>query len=142
MGAHVGPASRPEIGWHEVALTPEGAADPVLGALPERFDAFQWHSYAFEVPRGGELLAESPVCAQAFRLGPSAWAVQFHPEVTRDMLELWRSGSEGSAPPIALEPIGRWNELGGRLAHAFFDQVVGYTGRPGFRRDHSCQEPA
>jgi GMP synthase (glutamine-hydrolysing) len=125
MGAHVGPASRPEIGWHEVVLTREGTDDPVLGALPERFDAFQWHSYAFDVPEGGELLAESPVCAQAFRLGPSAWAVQFHPEVTREILEAWRSGSEGTAPPISLEPIGVWNELGRRLAIAFFDQAAG-----------------
>jgi GMP synthase (glutamine-hydrolysing) len=125
MGAHVGPASRPEIGWHEVALTPAGAKDPVLGALPERFDALQWHSYAFQVPEGAELLAENPVCAQAFSVGPSAWAVQFHPEVTQDMLERWRSGSEGIAPPISLEPIGQWNQLGRRLAHAFFDQLAG-----------------
>ena len=124
-GAAVGPASRPEIGWFEVELTQAGASDPVLGAIPGRFEAFEWHSYAFEVPQGGELLAESPVCAQAFRVGAGAWAVQFHPEVTREMLELWRSGSEGSAPPISLEPVGRWNELGRRLANAFFDQAGG-----------------
>src|SRR6187549_1531185 len=41
-GGHVGPASRPEIGWFEVELTPEGAADPVAGALPGRFEAFEW----------------------------------------------------------------------------------------------------
>src|SRR5262245_6116383 len=39
MGARVGPAPRPEIGWHKVELTAAGAADPVLGVLPERFDA-------------------------------------------------------------------------------------------------------
>src|SRR6188474_1064890 len=27
-GAHVGPAARPEIGWFEIELTPEGASDP------------------------------------------------------------------------------------------------------------------
>ncbi len=59
-GAHVGPASRPEIGWFEIELTPEGASDPVVGALPERFEAFEWHSYAFDVPPGGVLLAETP----------------------------------------------------------------------------------
>ena len=120
-GAHVGPASRPEIGWFEIELTPAGKADPVLGALPERFEAFQWHSYAFEVPTDGVLLAENPVCAQGFRVGETAWGVQFHPEVTREMLEAWRAKSEGSAPPISLEPIERWNALGHRLATAFFD---------------------
>ena len=122
-GAHVGPASRPEIGWFEIELTPEGEADPVLGALPERFAAFEWHSYAFEVPPEGVLLARNAVCAQGFKVGEAAWGVQFHPEVTREMLEVWRAQSEGSAPPVALEPIGRWNELGRRLANAFFDSA-------------------
>jgi GMP synthase (glutamine-hydrolysing) len=120
-GAHVGPSSRPEIGWFEVELTPEGAADPVLGALPERFEAFEWHSYAFEVPPDGVLLARNAVCAQGFKVGEAAWGVQFHPEVTQEMLEAWRAQSEGTAPPIALEPIGPWNDLGRRLATAFFD---------------------
>jgi len=122
-GAHVGPAPLPEIGWFEVELTPAGKADPVLGALPDRFEAFQWHSYAFEIPTDGVLLAENQVCAQGFRLGEAAWGVQFHPEVTREMLEAWRAGSDGSAPPVDLEPVSRWNELGRTLAHAFFDQA-------------------
>ena len=122
-GAHVGPASRPEIGWFDVELTPEGRADPVIGALPGRFEAFEWHSYEFDVPPNGILLARNPVCAQAFKIGERAWGVQFHPEVTPEMLEAWRTASDGSAPPIALEPIDRWNELGRTLAHAFFDQV-------------------
>ena len=120
-GAHVGPAHRPEIGWFEIELTPEGAADPVLGALPERFEAFEWHSYAFEPPPNGVLLARNAVCAQGFRVGDAAWGVQFHPEVTTELLNLWRASSEGSAPPVDLEPIGRWNELGRDLANAFFE---------------------
>ena len=120
-GAHVGPAPRPEIGWFDVELTSAGASDPVMGVLPGRFEAFEWHSYAFEVPPGGVLLASSPVCAQAFKVGEAAWGVQFHPEVTLEMLEAWRAGSDGSAPPVPLEPVGRWNELGRALANAFFD---------------------
>lgn len=122
-GAHVGQASRPEIGWFEVELTSEGEADPVVGALPARFEAFEWHSYAFKTPPDGVLLAQNPVCAQAFRVGEAAWGVQFHPEVTREMLEAWRAGADGSAPPIPVDPIGRWNELGRILANAFFDQA-------------------
>jgi GMP synthase (glutamine-hydrolysing) len=124
VGAHVGPASRPEIGWHEVELTPAGAADPVLGALPERFEALQWHSYAFDLPQGAELLARSAVCPQGFRLGERTWAVQFHPEATLEMLKTWRAASEGSAPTVGLEPIELWNELGRRLAGAFLDAAT------------------
>ena len=121
LGAHVGPASRPEIGWQEVELTEAGAGDPVLGALPRRFDALEWHSYAFDIPPGGELLAASTVCPQAFRVGRRIWGVQFHPEATLEMVEGWRRKSEGTAPPVDLEPIHLWNELGRDLANAFFD---------------------
>src|SRR5262245_28612 len=42
-GAGVGPAVEPELGWLAVELTPAGRGDPVLGVLPPRFEAFQWH---------------------------------------------------------------------------------------------------
>ena len=65
-------AAEPEIGWREVTLEPAAADDPLLGALPERFDSFQWHSYEALPPAGATLLARSAVCAQAYRLdGPS-----------------------------------------------------------------------
>ena len=48
-GASVRPLQGgPEIGWHDVELTGAGLADPVLGALPGRFPAFQWHHYTYE----------------------------------------------------------------------------------------------
>src|SRR5947207_7198506 len=56
-GADVHRAREPEIGWFEVRREPPGAADRVLGALPERFTAFQWHSYAFAPPAGATVLA-------------------------------------------------------------------------------------
>ena len=52
-----------EVGWLEVELTDAGRADPVLSALPERVDAFQWHSYTFALPEGANELATSPVGA-------------------------------------------------------------------------------
>ena len=50
----VRPASAPEIGWLDVSLTPAGATDPVLGALPSRATVFQWHHYTFDIPHGGD----------------------------------------------------------------------------------------
>jgi GMP synthase-like glutamine amidotransferase len=73
LGAEVGPASRPEVGWLEVETL---AADVVA---PGRW--LQWHGDAFTLPPGGELLARSTVGVQAFRRGPHL-GVQFHPEVT------------------------------------------------------------
>lgn len=81
-GARPRRASRPEIGWHQVELTPEGEGDPLLGPLAPSFEAFQWHSYEFPLPPGAVPLAQSEVCLQACRLGERAWALQFHPEVS------------------------------------------------------------
>jgi GMP synthase-like glutamine amidotransferase len=123
-GAVVGPAVRPEIGWCEVERT---AGDPVLGVLPCRFSAFQWHFYAFGVPDGGQELARSPVCPQAFRLGQAAWAVQFHPEVTREIVAGWVEAAPEEAPSGLLvetvERIDEWELLGRELCEAFLDEA-------------------
>ena len=46
-----------------------GGDDPVFAELPERFAAFQWHYYTYDVPAGGGRAGGSRVCTQAFRLG-------------------------------------------------------------------------
>jgi GMP synthase (glutamine-hydrolysing) len=76
------------IGAVTMTLTSEGAADPLLGALPPSFDAFLGHKEAVStLPRGAVLLASSPTCpVQAFRLGEHVYATQFHPELDVDGL--------------------------------------------------------
>jgi GMP synthase (glutamine-hydrolysing) len=124
-GAWVGPLPEPEIGWYEVELTEAGAADPVLGALPPRFEALQWHRYTYGMPEGAVELATSPLATQAFRLGEACWGVQFHPEVTQSQLDGWLADLDDPAPdPEALRAeipgkIGRWNDLGRTLCGAF-----------------------
>lgn len=128
-GAWVGRAREPEIGWHEVELTPAAAADPLFARLPRRFLALQWHYYAFAVPTGAVELALSPVCSQAFRLGDLAWAVQFHPEITLAMVEQWlEEPEEVDFDREALrrethERIEEWNALGRELCAGFLGAV-------------------
>jgi GMP synthase (glutamine-hydrolysing) len=121
----VGPSERPEIGWVEVELTDEGRDDPLLGTLPPRFSAFQWHSYTYGVPAGAEELARSEVCTQAFRLGERIWGVQFHPEVTQAQIERWlREDDEEQVDEQALlaetrDRIDEWQSLGRALCAEF-----------------------
>ena len=124
-GSWVGPLAEPEIGWSEVELTADGAADPVLSALPPRFDAFQWHHYGHGLPEGAVALADNATSLQGFRLGESCWGVQFHPEVTEPQLDRW-IGDASDPPPDperlraeTRERIGGWNELGRRLCRSF-----------------------
>ncbi len=131
-------APRPEIGWHRVERTGAGAEDPLIGALPESFEAFQWHSYEMGIS-GGAALARSPVCAQAARFGPAAWAIQFHAEVSeRDALK-WTADyrSDPDAVAIGLDPealaaetrekIGAWNEIGRALCARFLELAAAAT---------------
>jgi GMP synthase (glutamine-hydrolysing) len=90
LGARVYAGPAPEVGVLAVELTAEGRADPVLGSLPPSIDTLQWHGDTFDLPVGAVLLASSPAYAnQAYRVGPVAYAVQFHVEVTEAMGEEW-----------------------------------------------------
>ena len=52
---------------------------------------YQWHDDVFEPPPGARALAGSRLAPnQAFRVdGTDAWGIQFHPETTPDLWELW-----------------------------------------------------
>jgi len=71
------------VGAVRITLTEAGQADPLFGALPVSFDAFTGHKEAISVlPAHAVQLATSAHCpVQAFRIGPSAYATQFHPEL-------------------------------------------------------------
>jgi GMP synthase (glutamine-hydrolysing) len=130
-GAEVGKAPEPEIGWLAIELTEAGLADPVTGTLPPRIEAFQWHHYTFDLPEGAVELAASSVCTQAFRADGRAWGLQFHAEVTRQMIEAW-TAEDGGELPMPVEElladtrrrIGSWNDAGRRLCAAFLEAAV------------------
>lgn len=126
-------AARPEIGWHRVELTAEGREDPLLGALAPGFEAFQWHSYEFPLPPGATALARSEVCLQSCRAGERAWAIQFHPEVSRADALAWIDDyrSDEDAVRIGTNPealraetetkIAAFNQLGRDLCSRWLD---------------------
>lgn len=132
-GAHR--AREPEIGWLEIAVTAEGAEDPLIGPLAPGFEGFEWHSYECGLPVHATVLARTPVCAQAFRIGEAAWGIQFHAEVRAADAEYWIGdyGSDRDAVSIGVDPsalraatmprMGAWNELGRGLCDRFLAVV-------------------
>ncbi len=90
LGGVVTPAARGEKGTTTVTLTDEGVADPLFRGISRTFTTFQWHNDSFTVPPRAVHLAGSHACkGQAFRYGGTAWGLQFHPEVTADMVREW-----------------------------------------------------
>ena len=120
-----------EIGWYEVRLSSAAATDPVLGAMDRRFSALEWHSYETVPPPHATELARSDSCVQAFRIGTSAWGIQFHAEVTAEDLQSWfavyAAARDQTGDRVNVEAILRqtasemtaWNERGRRLCERF-----------------------
>lgn len=131
LGARVERAPTPYGGFYATELTDAGEADPILGVLPQRFDALNANAYAFDIPPGATELAVSGALKQAFRMGDRTWGVQFHPEVRRDQALRWFAKDRGldkSYDELTVEVdagIERWHELGRRLAEAFLAYSTG-----------------
>jgi GMP synthase-like glutamine amidotransferase len=83
-GGSVFPGDRgPEIGWGEVTLSDACRDDELFCDLPGALTVLHWHGDTFALPPGGHRLMSSAAYPnQAFRVGDSAWGVQFHLEVT------------------------------------------------------------
>jgi GMP synthase-like glutamine amidotransferase len=79
-----------EKGSLPVHLTEAGKTDPLFEGVDSSFVTFQWHNDSFAIPAGAVHLAASSACpGQAFRYGTRAWGLQFHPEVTEEIVRDW-----------------------------------------------------
>jgi len=116
------PDGKVEVGYYPIDPTADGH-----GVCDCRFPSqvYQWHREGFDLPNGAVLLAAGKDFeAQAFRYGETAYGLQFHPEVTYDMMCRWalkgadKLGAPGAqAPHLHLEgwhrhdaPIARWTD--------------------------------
>jgi GMP synthase (glutamine-hydrolysing) len=143
-----GPA--PEIGLKSVTPLPAAAQDSFFAAIDESLGpvgrpadehdaspvrAWPVHQYHYDavtkLPADGELLVTGETYQiQGFRVGPAAWGVQYHPEVSTHEFLMWvangqRSGAltEDDATAV-LEPIRAGGEVQARLAAAHADAFL------------------
>jgi GMP synthase-like glutamine amidotransferase len=130
LGGNVSRGEEMEIGWHpleRVSVEPQGW----LENLPIRFEAFHWHADTFSLPSGARhILRSAGFPHQGFTLGDHHLGLQFHLEMTGEMVKQWlvRYGGDlhlGSAWSQSAETI--LNDLDARLArlHRISDLVYG-----------------
>jgi GMP synthase (glutamine-hydrolysing) len=110
---HVGEGKRGEIGYYPLHPTPEADA---LCEAPFPRHVYHWHFDGFDLPAGARRLAGG--CErypnQAFRYGDSVVGLQFHPEVTYQMMCRWTVrgahclNAEGARP--AHEHLDGWRQ--------------------------------
>lgn len=124
-----GDAGAPENGSTPVTIRAEAADDPLFQGLPGVVPAIEHHVDAITaLPPDAVWLAETERCPyQAFRVGPRAWGVQFHPETTPDRIPHWnaeRMREQGFDPEqvhrqaVADEPVSTpvWRGVAHRFA--------------------------
>jgi GMP synthase-like glutamine amidotransferase len=130
LGARVYRNPVPEIGWFDVRRTTAADGDAVFESFRPAEAVFHWHGDTFDLPAGAEWLAYSDACRhQAFRYGSNVYAMQFHLEVTPEMIAGWCREDEncgdvreldGPIDPehnaarlatLAEQAFGRWCDL-------------------------------
>jgi GMP synthase (glutamine-hydrolysing) len=140
-GAEVGKSGSPEVGWYEVEMAPEAAADPLFGALgpqPEviqyHYDTFKWETSNPEVT----ILGTANGMNQAFRVGKNAWGTQFHIEMNLPTMLGWiasypRAFEKAGNVPAEQVELTRQNwrlhqQRSVALGRAFAEQVKAFNG--------------
>lgn len=134
LGARVSPHGEGEceIGYYPLRPTELGSS---MLAWPSH--VYHWHSEGFDLPAGADLLATGATFPnQAFRYGDSAYGLQFHPEVTREMMCRWTTKGahhltrRGAQPGDAhLEGWGRYDSAVCRWLDGFLDTWLGKAAR-------------
>ena len=109
LGGDVHRNPEKEIGWFDVHLTDAAAGDPLFDGAGKTEKVFHWHSDTWELPPGAERLAWSEACAnQAFRARRNIYGLQFHLEITPEMIADWQMQDENCGDvqelPAPLDP--------------------------------------
>ncbi|PPQ39057.1 GMP synthase (glutamine-hydrolysing) [Rhodoblastus acidophilus] len=81
------PEGKVEVGYYPIHPTEHGHC---LCDSPFPTRVYQWHREGFDCPKGAVLLAEGEdFQAQAIKVGDKAFGLQFHPDVTYEMICRW-----------------------------------------------------
>jgi GMP synthase-like glutamine amidotransferase len=109
LGSRLFRAGQGEIGWlpvrtHDAELVSPGPW-------------FQWHFDSFSAPPGATLIAETDLAPQAFVSGRNL-GLQFHPEVTPEIMDEWVRAYPHELEAEGVDPQGLLGETRRRAAQA------------------------
>ncbi len=86
------------LGWRPFTVQDD---DPLLAGIDPTTRVFHWRWYACRLPEQAVLSASGDGDPQVFRVGAAAWGVQFHPEVTFEIVAGWFGEDARSAREVA-----------------------------------------
>ena len=109
LGSRLFRAQQAEIGW-----LPVRTHDPELVSTGPWF---QWHFDSFSAPPGAKLIAETDAAPQAFVYGRNL-GLQFHPEVTPEIMDEWVRAYPHELEAEGVDPQGLLVETRQRATQA------------------------
>lgn len=85
-----------EVGTVGITLVNEDLSDPLFKGLPKQFSAHVCHSQTIvKLPKNAVRIAENDFEPNhAFKIGPAAWGVQFHPEYDDTIMTAYAKNME------------------------------------------------
>jgi len=99
LGGEVQKDEQMQVGWHPVNLTKEGKSLLAGTSLPDSFHAFEWHAESFSLPPGATpLFCDGDNHNQGYLHG-NFLAMQFHLEMTGELIETSLSHFADCLPP-------------------------------------------
>ena len=106
LGGEVEPMDKPEVGWGEVELAFPGTMDPIFAGTPWRTQQFHLHEQTVSsLPAEGTPLASSAGCQyQAFKVGLTTYAFQYHFEWNREELNAVIDANEAEIREAGQDP--------------------------------------
>lgn len=79
-----------ETEFYNVKKTPLASSDRLLNWVPESFKVFQLHGETVIPAPGMKILCTGDICTnQIVKVGENAYGLQFHPELTAELLNDW-----------------------------------------------------
>lgn len=85
---------------------------------------FSWHNDKVELPDDVEILAQNDIAPQVFKAGNSL-GVQFHPEVTKELMDEWlRVGGDELTGKVDAEEFRRQWDENGQYAQAHGRELI------------------
>ena len=102
LGGRVVPSPEPEVGWRSIRTD-----DP---SLVLEGPWLLWHEEAVVTPPGAMVVARTDVAVQAYTEGHHV-GLQFHPEVTTDLISSWLADAQQRGQVTAEQRRALWDDV-------------------------------
>ncbi|MFS0906515.1 type 1 glutamine amidotransferase [Priestia aryabhattai] len=88
LGGKVYPHTHKEVGWWPIEINKDASNVQILSGIADKFTALQFHGDTFDIPKAAVLLGSSKGCEnQLFIYDDRVIGIQFHPELTNELIE-------------------------------------------------------